>query len=410
MLQAFIPSWRRSARTTRVFLTGAFVALAACGDDDVTIPETAATVEVLPRLVTVTAGQTTQLTAQAKNASGGDIANDEVVWVSLDTNVARVSASGLVTAIASGATAVTATTRGMTGFASVEAVGVVASVSVDGATSLPVQQTTQLSAMALEANGRELFSPIAWTSSDPTVATISSTGEVTTIAVGTTTITAATAGKTGTLVFTVLPPPPVATVAVTPATGFLPTGVGIPLAVTLKDANGGELADRVITYSSSDNAIATVSASGVVTAQAPGAVTITATSEGQSATAEFTALNGVQSGAAAITVANTQQSETAFVAYNAFAIYVPPGTTTLDVRLASGTGDPDLYLFEPGNMALDASWECRSWNAGPGETCTVTDPAPGVWRIIVDSYNAHVGTNLTATLTPPPAGATSRRD
>lgn len=410
MLHAFFPSLRRPVRAARVLVAGTFVALAACDDDDVTVPETAATVEVTPRLVTVVAGQTAQLTAQAKTASGADLANDAVIWTSLDTNVARVSSSGLVTAIASGATAITASTRGMSGFASVEAVGVVASVEIDGMSSLPVQQSTQLSARALEANGRELFSPITWTSSDATVATVSSEGLVTTLAVGTATISAATAGKTGTLVFTVLPPPPVATVDVTPATGFLPTGVGVPLAVTLKDANGGDLVDRVVTYTSSDAAIATVSASGVVTAQAPGAVTITVTSEGKTATAQFSALTGVRSGATAITVANTQESENAFVAYREFAIYVPPGSTTLDVRLAGGTGDPDLYLFVPGNMALNSSWVCRSWNAGPGETCTITDPAPGVWRIIVDSYNAHAGTNLTATITPAPPGAASRHD
>lgn len=403
-MPAFVnSSWRRSWRTSRVLLLGAFVGLGACSDDEVTVPETAASVDVLPRLSSVVAGQTKQLTAQAKNAAGGDIANDEVVWRSLDTTIARVSQAGLVTVISSGATAITATTRGMTGFASIEAVGIVASVEVSGAASLPVQQTTQLTALALEANGRELFSPIVWTSSSPAVATVSSEGLVTTLSVGTTTISAATAGKTGTLTFTVLPPPPVETITFAPNSGFLPTGVGVPLTATLRDASGGVLSERVITYGSSNPAVATVSATGVVTALATGAVTITVSSEGKSATANFTALTGVRSGAAAITVANTNESEEPFVAFNQFAIYVPAGSTTLDVRLASGTGDPDLYLFVPGNMALNSSWVCRSWNAGPGETCTITNPAAGVWRIIVDSYNAHGGTNLTATITPAPA-------
>ena len=91
--------------------------------------------------------------------------------------------------------------------------------------------------------------------------------------------------------------------------------------------------------------------------------------------------------------------------YKQYAIYVPAGTTSLVVRLASGTGDPDLYLFPPGNNALNGTWAtggCRSWNAGPGETCTIANPPAGVWRVIVDSYNKHTGTQLTATITPTP--------
>jgi hypothetical protein len=52
---------------------------------------------------------------------------------------------------------------------------------------------------------------------------VSATGLVTTLTPGTTNITAATAGKSTTIAFTVLPPPPVNTVAFTPNTGFLPT-------------------------------------------------------------------------------------------------------------------------------------------------------------------------------------------
>ncbi len=398
----------RRARFSTLLLVTALVGLGACEEDEVTVPETAASVEVTPRLNSVVAGQTKQLAAQAKDASGNNLSNDNVVWRSLDTTVARVSSAGLVTVLSSGATAITATSRGATGFATIEAIGVVATVSISGARELPVSQTTRLGASALEANGRELFSPITWTSSAPTIASVSATGLVTTLTPGTTNITAATAGKSTTIAFTVLPPPPVNTVAFTPNTGFLPTGVGVPLTVTLRDVNNGVLTQRVITYSSSDAAIATVSSTGVVTAQAPGTVTITVSSEGKSATASFRALTGVRSGAAAIVVANTAESGDPFVAYTEFAIYVPSGSTTLDVRMTGGTGDPDLYLFVPGNLALNGTWVCRSWNGGPGETCTIANPAAGVWRIIVDSYEKHAGTLLTATITPTPPAAPVR--
>jgi uncharacterized protein YjdB len=67
------------------------------------------------------------------------------------------------------------------------------------------------------------------------------------------------------------------------------------LAATLKDAAGNVLTGRVVTWTSSLGAIATVSSTGVVTGQSPGTTTITATSEGKSGTATVV----VQAGPAA---------------------------------------------------------------------------------------------------------------
>lgn len=385
----------RARVVARALLVGALSVSAACSDDDVTVPQTAATVDVTPHLAAVRAGQTQQLTAQAKDANGNNMTNDQVVWTSLDTNVATVNQSGLVTVLASGGTAIVATTRGASGFASIDAVGNVASVSITGsAGSLGVAQSVQLTALPLEANGRELFRPVTWSSSNPSVATISSTGLLTTVTVGTTTITATSEGKSASLPFTVLPPPPVATVALSPSSGFLPTNVAVPLALTLRDANNVLLNNRVVAWTAS-NANATVSATGVVTAVSSGPVTITATSEGKSGTATFTAIPGLRS-AVGVVFANPTAGTQA-----QFAVYVPAGTTSLNVTLRNGTGDPDLYLYRPGNLntAVD---DCHSFNDGPTENCTVTNPAAGVWWILVDAFIAHSGTTITATLTPTP--------
>lgn len=384
-------------------MVAALVAVSACSEDEVSVPPTASTVEVTPRISSIVSGQTVQLAAQGKDVSGNAMSGGTVTWKSLDTTVARVSTSGLVTALSSGSTAIVATVLGATGFATIDAIGVVATVFITGTTGeLPIGQSVQLRASPREANGRELFRPVTWTSSAPTIATVSSNGLVTSVAVGTANITATVDGKTATQAITILPPPPVATVAVSPSSGFLPTTVGVPMTATLKDASGATLNGRVVAWASSNTAVATVSATGVATAQTVGPVTITASSEGKSGSVALTALTGVKSGAAAIIVENSAESEDPFVAYKDFAIYVPTGSTQLVVRLASGTGDPDLYLFPPGVTTLGTSWVCRSWNAGPGETCTMTNPAAGVWRIVVDSYNKHTGTQLTATITPTP--------
>lgn len=389
-----VRSLRRVARWAALgtMVVGSFV---ACNSDDVTVPVTAASVEVTPRLSTVTVGATVQLTAQAKDANGNNMANDAVVWASLDTNVARVSASGLVTVLQSGATAITAATRGATGFASIDINGTVATVQVTGVAGIPIGGTTQLTATPMEASGRELFRAVSWTSSSPAVATVSATGFVTSVSVGTTVISATSEGKVGTFTLTVLPPPPVATVALSPTSGFMPSTVGVPLTVTLRDAANNVLADaRVVTWSTSDANVATVSTTGVVTGVAPGPVTITATSEGKSASATFNVRTGLKN-ATPITFSNATTN------LSQFAVYVPAGTTSLRVTLAGGTGDPDLYLFRPGNTNTSAD-DCHSFNDGPGESCTVNSPAAGVWWILVDPFVAHSGTVITATITPTP--------
>src|SRR5438034_2948663 len=82
---------------------------------------------------------------------------------------------------------------------------------------------------------------------------------------------------------------PVASVTVTPGTASVTVGQTVQLTATLRDANGNPLTGRVITWQSSNSAIASVNGSGLVSGVAAGGpVTMTATSEGQSGTASVT--------------------------------------------------------------------------------------------------------------------------
>lgn len=82
------------------------------------------------------------------------------------------------------------------------------------------------------------------------------------------------------------PPPPaaVASISVTPGNVSLVQGATQGLTVVVRDAGGNELTGRALAFSSSAVAVATVSATGVVTGVTPGDATITVTSEGKSAT------------------------------------------------------------------------------------------------------------------------------
>ena len=86
----------------------------------------------------------------------------------------------------------------------------------------------------------------------------------------------------------VQPTNPVATVAVTTPLAAISVGATTTLVATPRDAKGFPLAGRRVTWESSSTAIATVTAGGVVTAIAPGTVTIWATSEGRVGGADIT--------------------------------------------------------------------------------------------------------------------------
>jgi len=255
-------------------------------------------VSVTPATASLPVGATLQLAAVPEDSAGGALTGRPVTWASSDIDVASVSTSGRVTAGAAGSATVTATSEGKAGSATVTVTLVpVAAVVVSPATAaLPVGGTVQLTVTLSDANDNTLTGrPVAWSTSAPTVATVSRSGLVTGKAAGSATITATSEGKTGSAAVTVTLVP-VASVVVSPATLTLPVGSAAQLIVTLKDASGRTLTGRPVAWTSSAPTVATVSPSGLVTANVVGAATLTATSEGRSGTSALTVLAPSSSG------------------------------------------------------------------------------------------------------------------
>ncbi len=249
-----------------------------------------ASVTVTPLSATVSVGQTAQLTATLKDASGNVLSGRAVTWSSSDTTIARVSGSGVVTAVATGSGTITATSEGQSGTSSVSVTPVsVASVAVTPASaSMQVGQTVQFTATLKDANGNTLSGRVVtWASSNTGVASVSNGGLATAKAAGTATITATSEGKSGTSTVTVTSVP-VASVTVNPGSANLQVGQTVQLTATPKDASGNALSGRVVTWASGNSGVASVSGNGLVTAKAAGSATITATSEGQSGASAIT--------------------------------------------------------------------------------------------------------------------------
>jgi uncharacterized protein YjdB len=112
------------------------------------------------------------------------------------------------------------------------------------------------------------------------------------IAPGAVTVSATSEGRTATLAVSVLAPAP-AVVEISPATVTLAPSQTASLTATVRDASGNVLTGQSVSWGTTSPAVATVSASGVVTGVTSGTVTITATAGGKTGLASVTVQSAV---------------------------------------------------------------------------------------------------------------------
>ena len=76
-----------------------------------------------------------------------------------------------------------------------------------------------------------------------------------------------------------------------------------------------------------------------------------------------------------------------------FTMQVPATATSLSFASSSGTGDLDMYVKFGGKPSLN-DWQCRPYEPGNNETCTITDIKPGTYHIMLWGYSAYAGASL----------------
>ncbi len=130
---------------------------------------------------------------------------------------------------------------------------------------------------------------VTWTSSDEAVATVDATGKVTAVAPGEATVTAACGEAKATCAVTVKP---VLAESVTlDRTEISATeGTTVQLTATVTPDN---VTDKTVTWTSSDESVATVDATGLVSVLKPGEATITASCGEAKATCLVKAVSGI---------------------------------------------------------------------------------------------------------------------
>ena len=255
------------------------------------VPTPVSSVVVLPTQLTIGVAATSRIQAQTLDANGLPLTGRPVLWASGTEQVATVDDAGVVTGVSVGSATITAASEGKSATAQVTVTpGAPATLTISPSSlAIGIGGTGQFTATVRDVSGAVIpGAPVTWSISGG-AASISANGLVTGLAGGTSTVTATSgsASSTATVIVSAAPPP-VASVVVVPSAPSVNVGATVQLTASTFDASGNLLTGRVVSWSTSNALVASVSSTGLVTGLLPGTATITATSEGQSGTATVT--------------------------------------------------------------------------------------------------------------------------
>ena len=182
----------------------------ASGTAEVTVMQTVDSVAVSPGADTIAVGDTLRLAAEAFDRNGQTVAGAVFEWSSDDASVATVDSAGLVSAAGNGTATISATAGSASGTAEVTVMQTVDSVAVSpGADTIAVGDTLRLAAEAFDRNGQTVAGAVfEWSSDDPSVAVVDTSGLVTGVAAGEVEITATSSEVTGRAALSVVEPAP----------------------------------------------------------------------------------------------------------------------------------------------------------------------------------------------------------
>ncbi len=232
-----------------------------------------------------TLGRTVQFSAVAKDAGGATIGTATITWSSSNPGAASVNGGGLVTAVASGTTSITAISGGVSSTGRPVTVSQVAvnMVITPGSVAFgAIGSSRQLSAAVTDSGGAQVVDGtlLTWSHAGGTAATVSPVGLVTAVAVGATdTAVASKSGLTAKAPISVTQVAATVTVSSTGIDTLKTTGSTKQYTAVVKDSNANTMGGATVSWSSSATGVATVnSGTGVATAVADGNANVTATS------------------------------------------------------------------------------------------------------------------------------------
>lgn len=232
-----------------------------------------------------------------------DASSKEVGWKSSNTAIATVDKKGVVTALKAGEVTITASANKLTATCKITIKDPVIPVTGISLDEIKIDQliegkTVQLTATVAPENATD--KTVVWSSDNEDVATVDQTGLVTAVAPGTANVTATAGEASATCEITVVAKPiEVEGIELDETEVTLVEGAVFELGYTI---NPETATDKTVTWSSSNEEVATVDSEGKVTAVAVGEAVITAKAGEKTAECKFI----VKKAVAAVTLDKTE--------------------------------------------------------------------------------------------------------
>lgn len=266
-----------------------------------------ASIDVSPTTTNVFVGQLTVLSASPRDSSGKPLSGRILSWSSSDETRAVVTAQGVAVGVQPGLVDISVAAEGKAGSSRVQVLSpelAVASITVTVArTAFRVGESVQAAAFPLDSSGGVLTGRrIEWSCSDPSVATITSSGLITAVSPGTASIVARSGSGVTSSVTVITSLIPVASVTISPSAQGVSAGASVALSAILKDSADRLLTGRFINWTSSNPGVAAVSTDGEVVGILVGTAEITATAEGKTGRSTIS-VNTLNTPVATITIA-----------------------------------------------------------------------------------------------------------
>ena len=259
----------------------------------VAVMQEVADLEVAPATAALVVGDTLQITTRATDALGVEVAEAKIDWSSSDEDAATVDAAGVVIAVGAGAATITAALGDVAAESYLEIarrIPMMIEVMPESVYLSAIGATAMLSAVVYDQRGRPMADvPLAWTSGDPAVAEIDDEGLVTSIAEGTTEITAIGEGASASV--TVVVKQVVGAIVISQVTAEMVLGDTLRIRAQARDALNVPVTSAIIEWTSSDESVAAVDPEGLVRAVGEGTAEITASAAGVSIAARITVMH-----------------------------------------------------------------------------------------------------------------------
>jgi trimeric autotransporter adhesin len=229
-------------------------------------------------------------TGSYSNGTSADLSS-LVTWSSSSPATATISATGLVNALATGSTTISASLAGVTQSTTVTVTApsvVSIAVTPEGLTlGIGINQPYVATATYSDGSSADLSSGVTWSSSSTSVATVDNNGLVATVAAGSTTVTATFGSFTDTATLTVVPAH-LTSIAVTPSVQTIAAGTSLQFSAIGSFDDGSTQLLTSVSWTTSSSSIATVDSNGFANGVGGGSASITATSGSVSGTASLT--------------------------------------------------------------------------------------------------------------------------